>query len=307
VVVADTSLLLPTEDGSLTLFHPGARELYHNQAGAYTEAYQNYFAPSGAVDILRRKQRLRVLDACYGLGYNSFVLLSELFKVPDLSGHVQIVAIEIDEHVLGYSHAILSDHRFAQLRSLIAAGNNAIAYPERFGTYDVDGSRSSCTSSLGNRLSAKLEIRQADLRQEMQELSARHGQDEAGFDLIFHDAFSPRKVPRLWTVDLFGHYARLLSSCDGRMLTYSTSGAVRMGLLMSGFFIYKTTPVGRKKGGTLAALSPIERCQDGVYELSLDEKLRLKSGACVPYRDAESADPQDLTPCEGTGLTTSQP
>lgn len=118
-------------------------------------------------------------------------------------------------------------------------------------------------------------------------LLAQSGQD---FDLIFHDGFTPRKVPHLWTVDIFTHYHRLLQARTGRILTYSCSSAVRGGMLAAGFEVLKTRPVGRKSGGgTLAQIPNLTASQvvdnEWLIPLRPEDIKRLQTSAGIPYRD----------------------
>ena len=74
------------------------------------------------------------------------------------------------------------------------------------------------------------------------------------YDLVFHDAFSPRKVPHLWSHSLFKEYRRFLEPGKGQLLTYSRARDVRETLEDLGFHLEQTAPLGRKRGGTLAML-----------------------------------------------------
>src|SRR5690606_14158191 len=103
-----------------------------------------------------------------------------------------------------------------------------------------------------------------------------------GFDLIFHDPFSPQKAPELWSVDLFRQYYRLLARPHGRILTYSAAGAVRGGLQEAGLAVGRTAGVAAKSGGRIggfeAALAD---------SLSDEERAFIASRAGIPYRDAD--------------------
>lgn len=258
------SELVRTEDGSVTRFNQATGELYHNRAGAYTEALRNYFEPSDALARFKQTGKLSLLDACFGMGYNTFVLLQELIA-SGCSGTVEIVGIEIDEEILRTIPDVLGDPRFQQLRDSFNA-----AIPDRFGCFVIQCSK----------LRFSLDIRQIDLRHFVKDLDQK-------FDLIFHDPFSARKVPELWTVDVFRQYYRALDVRRGRVLTYASAAAVRGGLLEAGFRVYRTTAVGGKNGGTLALAgddNPLSSC---VFALSEEEIKRLQSRSGVPYRDLQ--------------------
>jgi tRNA U34 5-methylaminomethyl-2-thiouridine-forming methyltransferase MnmC len=266
--------LVVTADGSVTLFNEDAGELYRNSAGAYTEALKNYVEPACAVDTLQRTGRLRVLDVCFGMGYNSFVLLQHLAE-KRLSGQVFIRGIENDSavHALASSH-VLEDPRLQAARALLPA------------TPVSTGAAPQVSSRTG--LQVVLEVVLADLRHELPKLP-----DREEYDIVFHDPFSPRKVPQLWTVDIFRKYHQLLAARRGRVLTYSIAGAVRGGLLEAGFAVWRTTAVGGKYGGTLAMFpgdQPPPGCQPG--EAGFGER---KGGrrSLVPFRDPDFSATKD--------------
>lgn len=262
----DAPNLVVTADGSLTLFNDEAGELYHNSAGAYTEALKNYVEPSCAVDTLRRTGTLRVLDVCFGMGYNSFVLLQHLAE-NQACGQVVIKGIENDSVVqrLAFSHA-LRDPRLAQARALLEVSSPPL--------------------SAQAGLQVILQVVLADLRYELPKMVNNPAGSE-DYDIVFHDPFSPRKVPQLWTVDIFRKYHQLLSARRGRVLTYSIAGAVRGGLLESGFAVWRTTAVGGKYGGTLAMFpgdEPPRGCQPGEVGVG---KRRGGRRSLVPFRDPD--------------------
>ena len=113
------------------------------------------------------------------------------------------------------------------------------------------------------------------------------------YHTVFHDAFSPQKMPELWSVDLFRHYHRLLAPCEGTVITYSAAAAVRGGLLEAGFSIVKTRPLGEKSGGSLAYTTHRSVCtapytdSDNIMPLNEIEQAYLKSRAGIPYRDPD--------------------
>lgn len=111
---------IPTADGSLTCFHPESGELYHNKAGAYTEARENYVLPSGAVNTLALTGQLRLLDVCYGLGYNTWVLINELLKDPPEEFSIAVTAIERNEETLAFLPHVFQFPAFDILKSKTA-------------------------------------------------------------------------------------------------------------------------------------------------------------------------------------------
>ena len=49
------------------------------------------------------------------------------------------------------------------------------------------------------KLNINIEIKTEDLRKVVPQMVA----DQKQFDFVFHDGFSPRSMPELWTIDLF--------------------------------------------------------------------------------------------------------
>ena len=65
-----------TEDGSIGLYSYADKDVYHSKFGALTEAWEKFVIPSGIDKILKEKNELKVLDICYGIGYNTKALMS---------------------------------------------------------------------------------------------------------------------------------------------------------------------------------------------------------------------------------------
>ena len=60
-----------TNDGSVGLFSPTDNDIYHSTYGALTEAYEKFVLPADIETYLSNKSEIKVLDICYGIGYNS--------------------------------------------------------------------------------------------------------------------------------------------------------------------------------------------------------------------------------------------
>jgi tRNA U34 5-methylaminomethyl-2-thiouridine-forming methyltransferase MnmC len=277
-MVPDT---VSTEDGSITCRDPLTGELYHNRAGAYTEALKNYVEPSRLAHLLQGAQELNVLDVCFGLGYNVYVLLNVLLEVFEQHADlpkipIRIIAIDKDPEILAVLPEVLSDVRFEKLINQIGPeGKNKLC---QFGQHSFQ---------LRERIQVSFELVCGDIRQYVFELENNARQ----FDLIYHDGFSPRVMPELWTYDLFAQYTKLLSP-KGAILTYSSAAAVRSALRMCGLDVMRTSAVGGKSGGTIAACkgSLITRkilTDEIIFTLRDDEEARLQTRSSIPYRDPE--------------------
>lgn len=68
-----------TNDGSVGLYNPDFDDIYHSADGALTEAYEKFIYPID-FDTLLAKDNIRVLDICYGIGYNTKSFLNFLLE-----------------------------------------------------------------------------------------------------------------------------------------------------------------------------------------------------------------------------------
>ena len=69
-----------TKDGSVGLYSKDFNDIYHSATGALTEAYEKFIFPSNLHDILLRYDNIKVLDICYGIGYNTKALLNYILE-----------------------------------------------------------------------------------------------------------------------------------------------------------------------------------------------------------------------------------
>lgn len=65
-----------TNDGSVGLFSPDADDIYHSTYGALTEAYEKFILPSNLKNFLKKNNEIKILDICFGIGYNSKSLIN---------------------------------------------------------------------------------------------------------------------------------------------------------------------------------------------------------------------------------------
>ena len=241
-----------TEDGSTTFWNEDYKEHYHTPAGARLEAEEKYIVPGKLSDRLEHGN-VRLLDVCFGLGYNSLAALN----LATGKSKLEITALEMDRRVVG-----------AAAQSLQPSPSDTFNWRKTLTELYLYGK-----SSIGNQQSAI--IRWGDARYTATKLPNQH------FDLVFLDAFSTQRNSELWTVDFFKKLRRLMKP-DALLLTYCAAIPVRSGLIEAGFYVGETKPVGRQRGGTLAAMRP----QD--IEIPLpDHELKMikETTRRLPYRD----------------------
>lgn len=268
-----------TDDGSLSLLQEDIDQLYHNRIGAFTEAVADYARPALAIlsYFNREAEHLHLLDSCFGLGYNTLAFSQELLAkqkilLPSLQSF-EITAIDLDGDLLADCLSdILKQPCFSALKDL----NSEVLF-------DAGGLVQKTTAGqihFASRFYAH------DLRQTI--LSLVEKGVDSPIDMIFHDPFSPLKITEHWTIDLFAAYQKLLNKECGFIVTYSSAPAVRAALRQLGFFVYSTTALGGKNGGTLASIKDLEEIlgdSSGIHHLGEVEETRLTERASVPYRD----------------------
>lgn len=65
-----------TQDGSIGLYSYTDEDVYHSKFGALSEAWEKFILPADINKKLNNQPDIRVLDICYGIGYNTKALMS---------------------------------------------------------------------------------------------------------------------------------------------------------------------------------------------------------------------------------------
>lgn len=99
-----------TNDGSVGLYNDSVNDIYHSAFGALTEAYEKFVEP--AKDILGSKKNIRVLDICYGIGYNTKAFMNELLKTDLSDKTIKIDCVDNNKTLIELSPFIKSDINF---------------------------------------------------------------------------------------------------------------------------------------------------------------------------------------------------
>ncbi|HEY9907770.1 MAG TPA: MnmC family methyltransferase [Thermosynechococcaceae cyanobacterium] len=250
------SLWLPqlTGDGSYTFVSEEFGEAFHSSQGAQAEAFQKFVQATELAESAH--DRLKLLDVCYGLGYNTAAALETIWAInPDCQ--VEVVGLELDATV---PRAAIAPQLLRAWSERVQAVLRTLALEHQ------------CSSGLN----AKLLI--GDARQTIQQLEGFQA------EAIFFDPFSPRRCPQLWTVDFFELVARSLAP-KGKLVTYSRAASVRSALLAANLHI-GTIPIANPTrshewaSGTVGAWDAAS-----LHPLSQMEQEHLQTRAAIPYRD----------------------
>ena len=196
-----------SEDGSYTAYSPEYDEHYHStKDGALNESLKKHIEPAFAIH--KAKDHLKIIDICFGLGFNT--LLSLYYR----DTYYPNTTLEI------YS---------PELNGELVASLVTFPYPEIFEPYlNVITDIATLGGYEDERTSITVDI--TDARVAMRELCGI-------WDVCYQDAFSPSVNPLLWTKEYFADVARLMGE-EGVVTTYSIALAIRMGLYENGFNVY---------------------------------------------------------------------
>lgn len=227
-----------SDDGSYTAYSPQYDEHYHStKDGALNESLKKHIEP--AFQIHKEKDHLKIIDICFGLGFNT--LLSLYYRdtyYPDTT-------LEI------YS---------PELNGELVASLVTFPYPEIFEPYlNVITDIATLGGYEDERTSITVEI--IDARVAMRELPGI-------WDVCYQDAFSPSVNPLLWTKEYFTDVARLMGN-EGVVTTYSIALAIRMGLHENGFDVYLNAGEGYRSA-TVAS----KRLLNEFEKIDVEHKMR---------------------------------
>ena len=261
---------LETADGSLSLHSDHFDEAFHSSAGALDEAEAKFVRPA-ELERFSPACELKLLDVCFGLGYNSAAVMRAL---PETNPPwLQWWGMEVDQRPLEWA---LNHQLFCDLWPG--------AVLQRLGQLHQSGNWNDC-GGQGTML-------WGDARQNLKTLPS-----SCQLDLILLDAFSPGRCPQLWSEEFLGALASRLAP-GGRLLTYCRAAAVRSSLRRAGLTLRSLLPTTGQgiewSSGTLA-VNPLETAPlaaegPGWTSLSAMEEEHLNTRASVPYRDPKGID-----------------
>lgn len=209
--------LLQTSDGTVTVEDSQRGETYHSKFGAVTESLQVFLHNSGVQRRLQSGAPTKVLEIGFGTGLN-FLLSAAAAK--ECSCSLSYTAIEYNLPPIALIEATWGINVPTHL-PLRNATKSAISHA-------VDGSFNRKTVPSGQKIDkfTSLSLLLGDARDT--DLSVDR------FNAVYHDAFSDRNNPQLWTPG----FLKKLRNClypDGVLATYSVNRKFRDSLTEAGF------------------------------------------------------------------------
>ncbi len=232
--------LLKTQDGSFSLYSELYKDFYHStKDGAILETLYKHIIPTFGLLWANQsvnpstnpsanptpKNPIKILDICFGLGYNALFSLA-FAKCVNISIAIYSIELHLLEQLRGFAYPKILLH-YLPLHEIIDSLFLRGAWEsENLSIYLYKGDAKNYIAHLANQKP-----------------------QNATFDIIYQDAFSPTKNAELWDKSHFANLYALLSQ-NGAISTYSTSKKVREICQNIGFEVYNMR-CGNLKNGTI--------------------------------------------------------
>lgn len=139
-----------TNDGSVGLFSPQADDIYHSTYGALSEAYEKFIIPAELENYFETHNEIKVLDICYGIGYNSKSFLNFLIEKNILKINFQ----KNNLHENLYDESIHTNNILEQ-KSTSTRDSNNIHKTKSIGTIGSDNTKEYYKKDFDNVTSEK--------------------------------------------------------------------------------------------------------------------------------------------------------
>jgi tRNA U34 5-methylaminomethyl-2-thiouridine-forming methyltransferase MnmC len=196
--------LIPTADGSHSLFNSELNETYHSRHGAIRES-QHVFINNGLIFVMNQSDRqpIKIMEVGFGTGLNALLVVKEVLQTGRMVEYTTVEAFPISEKLVtqfNYPQHISvpsSAHWFLQLHTVV--WDKPIALLPNFVFHKKKG--------------------------KIQEMNF----DDDHYDIIFFDAFAPDKQPEMWEMPVFKKiYASM--KVGGILVTYCAKGQLKRDL-----------------------------------------------------------------------------
>lgn len=318
LIQSDVNLFY-TNDGSVGLYNPKIDDIFHSVYGAREEAEAKFIRPLNFSKNFSSKDKIRVLDICFGIGYNTKALLKRLIQAK-YKGKISIDILEYNKELVLLSPFINDTYfnKYPEISYILLYNLCTCLNDENFELNDYINNRSlrkfisPFYRSFNKKYKPIMYTRNPCLKQKAflhntyyHCISQRHKMpvkhfkfnkikikpyfDDARitvrtlkvqYDIIFLDAFTPSKLPTLWSLHFFKELYRLIKE-DGMLVTYSNSAAVRHAMIDAGFCVGKILDNAGRNSGTVAA-KRIELIENKLsdYDIGL-----LETSAGIYYLD----------------------
>lgn len=207
--------VVTTNDGTNTLYSSKYNQNFHDaRTGALQESLSKHIIP--AFDFHTDKKELKILDICFGIGYNTFATIYYILE-KKLDLKLQIFSPELDNELIDSLQDFQYPKEFDSIKHIIQKLITTKSYEDE---------------------NLKIELFIGDAREYIKK--------QNGLNIVYQDAFSSEVNKELWSVEYFKD---IYNACDDDCIvtTYSVATPVRLSMFEAGFEIYEINPVKRKQ------------------------------------------------------------
>lgn len=239
--MTDKYILDETQDGSTSFVNTEFQESYHSSIGAYKEALHKHVLAVKLDELVRDLQNkndcvIRLLDVCFGLGYNSGVAIEKIWEInPQQS--IEITALESDPGIIEKISDLQIPENYHDVHKKLTSLAKLVPKMKQ------DPLSHNLLEYQEPKLSIKVLI--DDARSSVKTLSENY------FDAVFFDPFSPKSCPVLWTEEFILDVVKKAKT-RAYISTYSSSRKAKDGFKNAGCELLEGPKLNRRNGGVLA-------------------------------------------------------
>lgn len=216
--------IIQTKDQAHTLYSEFFGESCHSEDGAYQETLHNYIIQTQMQKMVSQLATeihpYCILEVGFGLGIGLQATI-DFFKAHFPQIPVQFFSFELDPLLVDYANT----HIFNQS---LRFNQNELGLVSQFEQFNIQVIVGDARETI-HKLQKKLNV----------------------FHTIYQDAFSPKKNPRLWTVEWFESLYQLAHP-EAYLSTYSASSSIRKALLEANWSVFNGEGYGHKRSMTFA-------------------------------------------------------
>ena len=266
---------LRTKDGSFSLYSEKYGDFYHStKDGAILETLYKHIIPTFALICdshnphsalldsadksvnlnanLAPKNPIKILDICFGLGYNALFSLAYAKKC-GIALKIHSVELHLLESLRDFAYPKILSH-YLPLREIL----DALFLR---GAWECEN--------------LSLHLHKGDAKNYLQNLvDSRSKGKSQSFDIIYQDAFSPSKNAELWDLSHFQNLYALLNQ-NGAISTYSSAKKVREICQKVGFEVYNMQ-CGNLKNGTLLRKIHTSQAPQIAQNIQIAKKIQIE-------------------------------
>ena len=253
-----THTVVQLKNGEFTLKNTSHGEIMHSTIGPSTEAQTLYIDQSRLSERLKSKKPTCIYDLGLGAGSNSLAAFQCALKN---KGELTIISFE--NEIDGFENVLREYDKFPFFSGLLDFSKKLLSNGE-----------------------AVLETNDTTLRWKLYlgDFNETYNKPSQLADLIFFDFYSPKVTSHLWTPEVFLK-CKSFSNDATELYTYSASTAVRVGLLLAGFYVGHGFSTGAKAETTVAAIQ--KKNLQNPLGLEFIEKLKRSSSPFPYHADGE--------------------